>query len=80
MVDDGAKQALLEGGKSLLLPGVVSWEGNFKKNDVIVVQDIHRQEIARGITNYSMMAMANIEEKRGQREVIHRDNLIFSER
>ena len=80
MVDDGAKQALLEGGKSLLLPGVVSWEGNFKKSDVIVVQDVHRQEIARGVTNYSVMDMANIEEKRGQKEVIHRDNLIFSER
>ena len=35
-VDDGAKQALLKGGKSLLLPGIVSWEGHFKKGDVII--------------------------------------------
>jgi len=80
VVDDGAKRALLKGGKSLLLPGVVTWEGNFKKNDVVIVQDEHKHEIARGITNYSIMAMANVEEKRGQREFIHRDNLIFSER
>lgn len=80
IVDDGAKQALLKGGKSLLLPGVVSWEGSFKKDDVIIVQDKHQHEIARGITNYSIIAMANIGEKRGQREVIHRDNLVFAER
>ena len=80
VVDDGAKQALLKGGKSLLLPGVVSWEGNFKENDVVIVQDKNRLEIARGITNYSMVTMTNTEKKRGQREVIHRDNLIFSER
>jgi len=29
VVDDGAKEALLSRGKSLLLPGVVSWEGHF---------------------------------------------------
>jgi len=76
-VDNGAKQALLEGHKSLLLPGVVSWEGHFKKDDVIIVQDMHRHEIARGISNYSIVTIANIKEKRGQREVIHRDNLVL---
>ena len=79
-IDDGAKQALLKRGKSLLLPGVVSWEGHFKKNDVIIVQDKSCHELARGMTNYSTTAIANIEEKKGQREVIHRDNLVLCER
>ncbi|OGX34957.1 MAG: glutamate 5-kinase [Omnitrophica WOR_2 bacterium RIFCSPHIGHO2_02_FULL_52_10] len=80
LVDDGAKQALLSGGKSLLLPGVISWEGHFKKDDVIVVQDKARQEIARGISNYSSSGLTGIQEKKGQKELIHRDNLVLCER
>jgi len=63
-----------------LLPGVVSWEGHFKKDDVIIVQDKNHHELARGITNYSTAAITNIEEKKGQREVVHRDNLVLCER
>jgi glutamate 5-kinase len=80
LIDDGAKQALLMGGKSLLLPGVISWEGHFKKDDVIMVQDKTHQEIARGITNYSSAGLISIEEKKGQKELIHRDNLVLSQR
>lgn len=79
-IDDGAKQALLKRGKSLLLPGVISWEGHFKKDDVIIVYDKHHREIARGITGYSTGMLANTKEKKGQREVIHRDNLVLCER
>ncbi len=79
-VDRGAKQALLKGGKSLLLPGVISWEGHFKEDDVIIVQDEKHHEIARGITNYSMTALQGIEEKKGQKEMIHCDNLVLCER
>ncbi len=80
VVDHGAKQALLKGGKSLLLPGVVSWEGHFKKNDVVIVQDEKSQEIARGITNYSTVVLQGIKEKKGQKEMIHCDNLVLCER
>lgn len=79
-IDDGAKQALLKRGKSLLLPGVISLEGNFKKDDVVIVQDKNHHELARGISNYSATAISNIEEKKGQREVIHRDHLVLCER
>ena len=80
VVDNGAKQALLKGGKSLLLPGVVVWEGYFKKDDVIVIQDEERNEIARGITNYSTIMLQGIEEKKGQRELVHCDNLVLCQR
>ncbi len=79
-VDDGAKKALLKGGVSLLLPGVVSWNGHFKPDDVVVVQDNHRDEIARGIINYSTTDLNKIEDKRGKLEVIHCDNLVLCER
>ena len=80
VVDNGAKQALLKGGKSLLLPGVVAWEGHFKKDDVIVIRDDEHHEIARGITNYSTIMLECIKEKKGQKELIHCDDLVLSER
>lgn len=80
IVDDGAKAALLKGGKSLLLPGVAQWEGHFAQDDVVVVKDKKQHEIARGIINYSTTDLTKIEDKKGQREVIHCDDLVLSER
>ena len=79
-VDDGAKEALLKRGRSLLLPGLIAWEGHFKANDVVVVQDRHHEEIARGIINYSTTDLNKTEEKKGKLEVIHRDNLVLCKR
>ena len=80
IVDDGAKHALLEGGRSLLLPGIVTWEGDFKVDDVVAVFDKDQQEIARCITNYSVADLHQIADKRGKREVIHRDDLVLCKR
>jgi len=79
-VDEGAKNALLKGGKSLLLPGVVNWDGHFKSNDIVVIYDKDKQEIGRGIINYSVGDLHKIDDKKGKREVIHCDNLVLSER
>ncbi|MCA9407384.1 MAG: glutamate 5-kinase, partial [Candidatus Omnitrophica bacterium] len=65
VVDDGAKAALQSGGKSLLLPGVVSWQGHFKKNDIVVIKDRNNHEIARGKSNYSLSELNNIQDKKG---------------
>jgi glutamate 5-kinase len=79
-VDDGAKEMLLKGGRSLLLPGILRWEGYFHQDDVVVVCDKDRQEFARGITNYSVDDLHQVVEKKGQREVIHCDDLVLSKR
>lgn len=79
-VDNGAKNALLKGGISLLLPGVVSFEGHFKQDDVVVVVDESEQEIARGIINYSISDLMKMEDKKGKPEAIHCDNLVLSKR
>lgn len=80
MIDAGAKQALLKGGKSLLLPGVVSWEGSFKKDDVVIIMSEEGQEIGRGITHYSVGDLYQTKEKKQKSEVIHRDDMVLSER
>ncbi|MCA9406087.1 MAG: glutamate 5-kinase [Candidatus Omnitrophica bacterium] len=79
-IDDGAKKALLEGGKSLLLPGVTVWEGHFKKEDIVIVQDQQKHEIARGIINYSSTELNKIEDRKGKTEAIHRDDLVLNKR
>ena len=80
-VDDGAKGALLKGGRSLLLPGIIKWEGAFSADDVVVVCDKKNNEIGRGIINYSSMDLDKTkEDKQGKREVIHCDNLVLSKR
>lgn len=80
VVDAGAKQALLKGGKSLLLPGLVSWEGYFKKDDVVAVVDAQGQEFARGIINYSVSDLHTAKDKKRKTEVIHRDDMVLCQR
>lgn len=78
MVDDGAKEALLKGGHSLLLPGIVKWQGEFIQDDTVIIQDKNAAEIARGIINYSKDELMNIKDRRRKREAIHCDNLVLS--
>lgn len=80
MIDDGARKALLKGGVSLLLPGVISWEGHFRKEDVVIVADTEGREIARGLINYSIADLNKLTDRKGLTEAIHCDDLVFSGR
>jgi glutamate 5-kinase len=80
VVDDGAKEALLKGGKSLLLPGIVRFDGHFKVDDVVSICDQKNIEFARGVINYSVSDLHKIEDKKGKQEVVHCDNLVLSQR
>ena len=90
MVDEGAADAVLDGGKSLLPVGVVEVEGEFEAGDMVsvVVADESRGEIARGLVNYDSRDLRRIRRCRskdipkrlGHRdfdEAIHRDNLVL---
>jgi glutamate 5-kinase len=74
-VDEGAKTALRESGKSLLPPGVSRCEGEFGAGDVVRICDADGTEFARGIAGF---AAAEIKSRKLQRvEVVHRDNLVI---
>ncbi|MCG8585315.1 MAG: glutamate 5-kinase, partial [Pirellulales bacterium] len=86
VLDDGACRAVVEQGRSLLAIGVAGVRGEFKKGDVIVIEDAAGTELARGLTNYSSRDLNKIcglktEEITGvlghrpYDEVVHRDNL-----
>ncbi|RVT86368.1 glutamate 5-kinase [Inhella crocodyli] len=88
-VDDGARRALCEQGKSLLPVGVREVQGDFHRGDVIAVVDASGHEWARGLSNYAsaearLMAgrtSVDIEGLLGyvaEAELIHRDNMVLS--
>ena len=73
-VDDGAKKALREAGKSLLPPGVARCEGEFAAGDVVRICDLDGTEFARGIARFSS---AGVREKNlPKEELVHRDDLV----
>jgi glutamate 5-kinase len=75
VVDDGAKFALREKGKSLLPPGVVRCEGQFAAGDVVRLCDLDGMEFARGIAKFGA---AEVREKKLARvELVHRDDLVI---
>jgi glutamate 5-kinase len=89
LVDAGARQALIERGKSLLPSGVVDVEGDFDAGEVVALcaADGDGKEFARGLVNFDAQELrtirraktAEIESLLGYKsfdEVVHRDNLV----
>jgi glutamate 5-kinase len=74
-VDDGAKYALREKGKSLLPPGVLRCEGEFAADEVVRICDLDGMEFARGIAKFDA---ASVRAKKLPRaELVHRDDLVI---
>ena len=73
-VDEGARRALREEGRSLLMPGITRCDGNFSAGDVVRICDRNGTEFARG------MAAVDADGVRARagvpKAVVHRDNLV----
>ncbi len=74
-VDEGARKALRENGKSLLPPGVARCEGDFEAGEVVRICDLNGTEFARGIAEFNSGEITARQLKRV--EVVHRDNLVI---
>jgi glutamate 5-kinase len=85
-VDDGARDAVLLKGKSLLPSGIVAVEGEFAVGDPVVCFDSTGKLFAKGLVNYSAadidrikgLRTSRIEQVLGNKpydEVMHRDNM-----
>jgi glutamate 5-kinase len=74
-VDDGARKALRESGKSLLPPGVLRCEGEFAPGDIVRICDSNGTEFARGISRASSGEITARQNSRT--EVVHRDDLVI---
>jgi glutamate 5-kinase len=74
-VDNGAKLALREKGKSLLPPGVARCEGDFNSGDVVRICDLDGLEFARGIARFDSEAVRA--RSLPKAELVHRDDLVI---
>lgn len=85
-LDQGASDALLKRGRSLLPVGITKVEGEFQRGEAVDCLNTDGAAVARGLTNYSAeetrriagYPSQQIEELLGyvdEPEVIHRDNL-----
>jgi glutamate 5-kinase len=87
IVDDGAKKAIVQKGKSLLPSGVTKVRGAFDRGDLVACLGPRGKEFARGLVNYSVSELEKIKGLRSHQiemtlgykycdEVIHRDDLV----
>jgi len=87
-VDDGAKIALVEKGKSLLPAGVIDCSGNFSYGDAVDIADSKGSVFAKGLINFSTGELNKIKGLKSSEaasrfseevsdEVIHRDCLVI---
>ncbi|MEW6097105.1 MAG: glutamate 5-kinase [bacterium] len=87
IIDEGAKKAILNSGKSLLPSGVLDIKGKFEEGDAVIVKDTQGKELAKGLVDYSKNDLVKIKGKQTNQieeilgyeygeEVIHRDNMV----
>lgn len=87
-VDDGAKNALANNGKSLLPVGITHVSGHFSRGAVVEILDCAGQCFAKGITqldNHELKAAIEQCKRKAEvrpqmcqtTEVVHRDNLVL---
>ncbi len=87
IIDDGAQEALLIEGKSLLAIGIVGVDGFFEADSVISIKNTEGKEIGRGISYYNSININRIKGNKTKElakileneyefdTVIHRDNM-----
>jgi glutamate 5-kinase len=83
VVDDGARRALVESGRSLLPAGVRAVEGSFDVDDPVEVIGPDGRPFAKGLVRYASATLAGLAGLKtsalpegAPHEVIHRDDLV----
>jgi glutamate 5-kinase len=87
VVDEGAKKAIVQKGKSLLPSGVLEVRGAFDRGDSVSCLGPRGKEFARGLVNYNAQELDKIKGLQSEQiekalgykysdEVIHRDDLV----
>ncbi len=90
VLDVGAVKVLKDSGRSLLAVGVKSAKGKFTRGDVVACIDESGAEVARGLVNYGSDEIEKIKGRSseniaevlgyaGDKEIIHRDNLVLGD-
>jgi glutamate 5-kinase len=89
IIDEGAANAIIKRGKSLLPSGILKVEGDFNVGAAVEFKGIQRQTFGIGLVNYSAADISRIKGLNSNKiggclgykpydEVIHRDNLAIT--
>lgn len=87
VVDEGASNAILHQGRSLLASGIVSVNGHFQAGSTIMLKNLSSEKLGKGISNFTS---TDIQKIRGSKtsswrvllghpcpdEIMHRDNFV----
>lgn len=87
-LDEGAARVVREQGRSLLPVGVTMASGRFRRGDLVACLDPAGVEVARGLVNYDLEdtlkivglpsdRLVSVLGYQGEKELIHRDNLVL---
>jgi glutamate 5-kinase len=91
ILDDGAAGAVMQNGKSLLPSGITGVEGDFGVGAAVRLKNSQQQRLGIGLVNYNAndiraimgLKTSQVKNRLGSKpydEVIHRDNLVITER
>lgn len=89
-IDAGAREALLQQGRSLLAKGITDVEGEFREGEIINIAGPASERIARGVVQFSSQEIAQIRHKdiaeikslfpgRKRLEIVHRNSMVMLE-
>ena len=83
LVDDGAREALLERGVSLLAAGVIGVKGSFEVDDAVEIAGLDGKVFAKGLVRLGSVGLREVAGRRTAElpegmphEVVHRDDLV----
>jgi glutamate 5-kinase len=88
MIDNGAEQAVIKMGSSLLAKGIMSIESDFLRGQIVTIVNQNNKELARGIVRYEANDIHKIKGHHSDQiesilgydhgsVVIHRDDLVL---
>ena len=88
VIDSGAKEAIINNGKSLLPSGIINIEGIFNAEEMVKVKDAKKRLIGRGLVNYNSIDLEKIKGlkseaiiklfgQKAKKEAIHRDKMVL---
>ena len=87
VIDDGARKALTDKGKSLLAKGVTAFRGDFSRGDIVSIETESGVVVGQGVVSFSSDELPRVQGRDGsdilsdfpnrkRSELVHRDHLV----
>jgi len=75
-IDDGGVNAIRKKNASVLPVGIAKVNGHFNVKDLIDVQDLNGNKVARGVSRFDSENLRKVARLKNQKEAIHKNDLV----